>query len=114
MAVQTNNPNWPVVASATIAAYLCVTAAGALAGVSTTDDIVGVSQETGVSGDDVTLRLRSAGTSKVTVATSVTVGAVLYKAANGKLGTTATSSVAVARALEAASGDGSIIEVQFY
>lgn len=114
MAVQANNPTWPVAASATLVAYRCVTAAGAHAGVSTTDDIVGVAQEGGESGDDVTLRLRSAGTCKAMISEAVANNAVLYKAADGKLSVTSARSVAVARALEAGSGDGSIIEVQFY
>jgi hypothetical protein len=113
MAVQTNNPNIAILAAMAIVAYRCIGADGNHTDVDTTMDVIGVSQEHADAGDDVAVRRRQAGTCKATLATSCARGDVLYKAADGKLGTSASGSVAVAIALEAGSGDGSIIEVDF-
>lgn len=61
--------------------------------------------------DPVSVRLRSAsGTHKLTASKSIAAGALVYPVANGKI-TDASNATVVGRALEAASGDGSVIEV---
>lgn len=57
----------------------------------------------------------AAGTVQMVAADSFAVGAVVYTAANGKISDTqGTGAVAIGEALEAASGDGSIVEVLRY
>jgi hypothetical protein len=99
-----------ITASATLVPYRLVTAAGAYAGLSTTQDHVGVSMEHAASGESVTVRLPNAGTVKLTASEAIAAGAQLYKAADGKVSDTATDSVLIGIAITAASGDGSIFE----
>lgn len=61
-------------------------------------------------GDEVSVRLRTAsGTRKMTAAGAIGAGEIVYAAADGKIDDSGT--VVVGKALEAASGDASIIEV---
>lgn len=65
-------------------------------------------------GDDVPVRLRTAaGTYKMIAAAALTAGAEVYGDASGKVGTTNTNP-AIGQTLQAASGDGSIVEVLRY
>lgn len=71
----------------------------------------GFTLDAAASGDPVAISIANCpGTFKATMATSCSVGDLLYTAASGKLSTTP-SGPAVAMALDAATGDGSIIEV---
>ena len=85
-----------------------VSAAGA-----TDDDIGTTGTETFTAGDHVDVRLRSAsGTRKMVAAGAVAIGADLYAAASGKVNDVRLLGARyVGKALQAASGDGSIIEV---
>lgn len=114
MALQRNNPALTIQAAATVTEYRLITPAGIHAVVSTTDDVVGVAQEPAVSGGQIPVRLRSAGTCKLCVDGAIAVGGLVYKAAAGKGSPTSTSSVAIGRALQASAADGDIIEVQLY
>lgn len=110
MAAQTNNPGKTFLASATLPAYRLITAAGALCGADATADIVGVTQEPAASGTFVPTRFLAAGTAKMTAAVAISANALVYKAANGKIGTTNTNRL-VGIALEAATADNDVIEV---
>jgi hypothetical protein len=112
MATQTNAPNDVLDATAAVEVYRLVTASGAACALDTARDWVGVSQQkvTAAGTANLPIRLPVAGTCKVTASEAIVKGDLLYKAANGKVSKTATSSVAVGRAKEAASGDGSIFE----
>ena len=105
MSVQVNNPGISVLATATIAARRLVTPAGAYCDLDTTRDWVGAAQEPRVSGQYIPVRLTKAGTVVLVASEAIVAGDVVYKAANGKVSKTATSSVRVGIALEAASGD---------
>ena len=110
MAIQTNNPGRSFLASAALPAYRLTTAAGALCGADATADIVGVTQEPAASGTYVPTRFLFAGTCKMTASVAIAVGALVYKAANGKIGTTNTNRL-VGICLEAATADNDVIEV---
>lgn len=112
MALQRNNPAISLTAAATVTEYRMVTAAAIHSVVSTTDDVVGVAQEPAVSGGQLPVRLRNAGTCKLCVDGAIAVGGVVYKGAAGKGSPTSTGSVIVGRALQASAADGDIIEVQ--
>lgn len=63
-------------------------------------------------GEPITVRSLNAPTFKAKAAGAITAGAIVYGRADGEIDDVSTSSaVAVGRALEAASGAGSIIEV---
>lgn len=71
----------------------------------------GIVENNVASGGAAMIRLRTApGTRKVTVASSCSIGSYLYAAASGKVSTTK-SGPALYMALQAATGDGSIVEV---
>lgn len=110
MATQTNAPNVPIVASATIPAYTLVDGAGANTALNANRDWVGVAQEAATSGQTMPVRIAAAGTCKITASEAILVGDRLYKAASGRVSKTATSSVQVGVAITAASGAGSIFE----
>lgn len=111
MAVQTNNPAIDRPLSATVAAHRLITAAGAQCALDDNRDWIGASQQAGDSGDRIGVRLPSAGTMKLEASEAISSGDRVYKAADGKISATSTSSIAVGIALEAASGAGSIIEI---
>lgn len=65
-------------------------------------------------GDQVSVKLRCGpGTHILTASKSITAGALVYTDANGKI-TDAANAQVVGRALQAASGDGSQIEVNVF
>jgi hypothetical protein len=112
MSTQTDAPNLAIVATGTVGRHTLVTAAGVVQnGASVTRTHVGIAQQDYVTGDVMQVRMPHAGSAKVVASVAIAVGALLYYAANGKVGTTATSNTAVGIALTAASGDGSIIEM---
>lgn len=73
---------------------------------------IGIAEITCASGDPVTVRLHSApGTRKITASAAISAGAICYCAASGQFGATPISTgPGLYRAVEAASGSGSIIE----
>ncbi len=78
------------------------------------DDDVGTIEQAGLAANDiVALRHRTAqGTTKMVASGAITAGAKVYTAAGGKVTATwATSARLRGIALEAASGDGAVIEV---
>jgi hypothetical protein len=83
-----------------------------------TDEPVGVAQGVAEDGEDVTVRpLNQSGTVQMTAAGAITAGADVYAAASGKiqaLPATAGTYKKIGKALIAASGDGSVIEVLPY
>lgn len=87
---------------------------GVLALAGLTDREVGVLTARAESNDHAGVYLRSmAGTVQMVAADSFAVGAILYTAASGKVSDSALAgSFVVGRALEAASGDGAIVEVE--
>lgn len=74
---------------------------------------IGVTVDEAFNADEpVTVRPLTLGTFKVQAAGAITRGAIVYGRASGQVDDVSTSSaVAVGRALEAASGSGSLIEV---
>lgn len=75
------------------------------------EDYIGVTQHQADSGEQVTVRMANPeGTLKVAAGAAVSVGATVYGAADGKVSSTA-SGAPQGIALDAASGDGSVIEV---
>lgn len=111
MSTQTNNPGKAIQAAGTIAARRLVTAAGAYCALDTTRDWAGVSQEPRTIGQWIPVRFTKAGTCVMVASEAIVAGDVVYKAADGKVSKTATGSVRVGIALEAASGDGIEFEV---
>lgn len=98
----------------TIAQHLRVTlSSGELAVAGITAREVGTALQAVVDGDMCAVRLRTApGTTKMVASEAISSGAAVYTAASGKVSDTAAStSYYIGTALEAASGDGSIIEV---
>jgi len=76
------------------------------------EDYIGVTEKAAANEAPVAVRLRTAeGTVKVTAVEASAVGAVLYGGADGKVQDSSSGS-AIGIALEAASGDGSIIEME--
>lgn len=110
MSVQTNNPSIAITAGEALAAYRLIQQDGTYADGDSTVDHIGVNQFAQASGEEASVRLLTAGTCKMTAAEAITAGATVYKAADGKVGLTGANAV-VGIAMEAASGDGSIIEV---
>jgi len=75
------------------------------------DEPIGVTQYGVASGEQVAVNLLAHGkTMEMTASAAISAGAKIYAAANGKIGTTSTNR-RIGIALQAASGDGSIIEV---
>lgn len=72
---------------------------------------IGIAEYDAAIGDIVAVRLYGAGTMQMIASAAITQGAAVYGAANGKIGTTATSTTIVGNALEAAGADGDIIHV---
>ena len=104
MSVIHDNPGFTLRATAAIPKNRLVTLAGALCAANATDDMVGVSTDSAAIGELVPVRFRTAGTLRCTAAVAITAGAIVYKAADGKVGVTDTNAK-VGIALEAASGD---------
>ena len=95
----------------TVPQYARITAAGAVA--TATQQDVGTAMVGGVSGEVIAYSFANKqGTTKMIAATDVAAGAKVFGAANGKVSKTqATDSFLAGIALEAAAGDGVIIEV---
>jgi len=106
----TNSP-FTLTAGAAIAAFLRVKASGRtgyLAGAS--DYGVGTAIEGVASGKQVTVRLwEHGGTHKCVASAAISAGAKVYAAASGKIA--ATGTLLIGTALDAASGNNSVIEV---
>lgn len=84
--------------------------------VSTVRDHLGTVQNNPTAIDQETA-IRLAGgsrTCKVVASVAITINAEIYYAANGKVGLTSASNTKIGRALEAAAGDGSVIEALIY
>lgn len=78
-------------------------------------DIGTATRQTFAAGEDVTVKLRTAGgTHKMIAIEACAIGATLYTEANGKVqDTAATTAFQIGTALEAADADGDIIEVLY-
>ena len=76
---------------------------------------IGTAMEPAVSGDVISVRLRSAtGTHKMIAIEALAIGATLYTETDGKVqDTAATTAFQIGTALEAATADGDIIEVLY-
>lgn len=73
---------------------------------------VGIAQNDAVADQVVAVALvNTSGTQEMIAGSAITAGALVYPAASGKVNVTAGSNSPVGRALQAASGDGEIIEV---
>ena len=113
------NNNGPVTITlgGTVAKYALVKLVSGLGvvtgGVASEDNaLIGVAQESGVSGDDITVRPIIPGTvSDVLVGGAISLGARVFTAASGKGSATATSLTSAGIALEASTADGDIIPV---
>lgn len=104
-------------ASGTIAQYarVKVSGAGTVAEAGLAEKEIGTANEAAVSGDPVSVRLRTAsGTHKMIAKEALAVGATLYTEAGGKVQDTAeTTAFQVGTALEAATAENDIIEVLY-
>lgn len=113
MATQTNAPNLSINAGASLVRWRFVKADGTYCGVSATRTHVGVTQEDqATSGSPVSVRMPQAGTLKVEAAGAIAAAAAVFYDTNGRVGTTSASNTQVGVALQAASGAGSMIEIQ--
>lgn len=115
MTTQTNAPNISGIAGAAIVAYRMVkmdTATQTYVHCTATaaDVPVGVAQNGAATGEQVTIRLLTAGTFKGVVSSSCLKGAKLYTDAAGKLADVASTGRHVGYAMEAGSGDNSVVE----
>ena len=118
MAVQRKSPFAMTTGAASIAIYRLVKLSGATVihnTVASTDEPIGVTQAAqATSGSQVSVAdIKDGGTKKVTAAGAIAAGVDIFGAAVGKvaaLGAVAGTYLKVGKALEAASGDGSIIE----
>lgn len=106
-----DNPGMAIRATAAIPQYALVTALGALCAANATVDMIGVAMESRENGKLIPVRFLSAGSFPAIAAEAITVGALVYKAANGKVGLTNTNAL-VGVAMEAASADGDFISVK--
>ena len=112
-----NGPEVSVTLGGTVVKYALVKLASGLGvvtgGVASEDNtLVGVAQESGVSGDTVSVRAIIPGTvSDIIVGAAITKGARVFSAASGKGSPTATSLTSAGIALEASTADGDIIPV---
>lgn len=105
MSTQTNCTNGlNVTASAAVTARKLIKWDGSLCGLNATRDWIGQSQEPRASGEQIPVRTPYVGTAIGTASEAIVKGDPVYKAANGFLSKTATSSIQVGIALEAASG----------
>lgn len=113
-----SGPNRAFTAGAAIGAWLRVKfTAGKLALAGATDVAVGVTtQASAADGDKINVRLLNAqGTIKMTAGAAIAQFAEVWAGANGKLAAAAGGgALRLGIALEAASGDGSVIEVLTY
>jgi transketolase N-terminal domain/subunit len=96
----------PLKLTATVAEYTFVDLSGANA--TAAAYAFGIADQGGVSGDVIKTQVQ--GTSRMKAAAAIAKGALIEVGAGGQ-GTTKASGIAVARAMEAAAGPGSIIEV---
>ena len=111
MSIVHNNPGMTVVATAVIDRNRLVTRLGAHCGADAVNDVLGVSEASAAIGGTVPLRFKSAGTLRCVASVAITIDALVYKAAAGKVGLTGANAI-VGRALSAASGDNVEIIVQ--
>ncbi len=76
------------------------------------DDYVGVTLDAAASGGQVAVKLKraSCGTVEIEESASLTVNATVYGAADGKVGSASTGNDKYGKVLEAASGDGAVVE----
>ncbi len=96
-----NNPGMGILAGTDLAQYLLVKRDGTLCGADASRDWLGVTMEPKLAGDNVPVRFSTAGTIPCTAVEAITAGALVYKAALGKVGLTNTNAL-VGTALEAA------------
>lgn len=106
-----NNPGMTVRPAGALAQYRLVKYDGSYCGADATTDMLGVTMEPRNAGETTPVRFLTAGTVICTAAVAITAGALVYKAANGKVGLTNTNAL-VGIALEAASADGDFLEVK--
>jgi len=110
MATETESIVTFTAGEAITAAYLRVKASGRTVRLADASDYgIGCIQKACSSGDKVAIRLDAAGTSKMVASAAITAGAKVYAAASGKIA--ATGTLIVGTALDAASGNNSVIEV---
>ena len=94
----------------TVGQFLRTDASGTLCGI--TERGIGVATRSGVSGDAVSVALHSKpGTMKVIASAAISKDAIVYTAASGKVGASASTAFPLAIAMEAATADGDVIEV---
>tara|TARA_R110000868_G_C10895268_1_gene763907 strand:+ start:425 stop:787 length:363 start_codon:yes stop_codon:yes gene_type:complete len=108
---QFNDTGYQTVAlTETVGLFLRTDATGTLCGIA--ERGIGVACTAGVSGDAVSVALWSkAGTMKVVASAAISKDAIVYSAASGKVGATASTSYKLGIAIEAAGADGDIIEM---
>ncbi len=118
MSVQHNNPGMAILVGtgAAVTAWKLLKIDGTVCGLSTTKDVVGVTQEPRAASTTavpqyVPVRFLNAGSCKVMAAKAITAGTPVYKAAAGKITDGSTGSVRIGLSLEAATADGDIIEI---
>jgi hypothetical protein len=113
MATQTDLPSISILAGEALEAYRIAQRDGTYAD-ALSRNAIGITQEKVASADDVAVRMPAAGTSKVTAAAAVLIGAIVVSADDGKVQPIpATPGVYIQRgiAMQAASGNGSIFEI---
>lgn len=117
--LQSDNPGITITAGATLYMNRLVKADGTYCGVGTTHDWIGSTiapmsflGTTVASGERVGVRLPHAGTHRLTAAATIAIGDVVYKDANGTVGTTSSSNTRIGLALSAAAS-GDPVEVLF-
>lgn len=110
--VETNTKTFT--AGAAIAKYLRVhLSSGKLAASGITQREIGTIEDASFADGDVrAVRLASAaGTCKMVASAAISQGALVYTAASGKVGPSASTAFVIGTALEAAAADGDVIEV---
>jgi hypothetical protein len=115
-----NSPNRSFIATEAIGINVRVKLAAAVGGeaavaiAGAAEDYIGVTETPIASGKAVSVRLKnSSGTARFTAASSFAYGAQVYGVAAGKVDDVASGNLLVGTALEAASGDGSQVEVLY-
>jgi hypothetical protein len=79
------------------------------------DREIGIAQNNAVSGEPVTVRLRTAmGTHKAIAAAAITRGAQVFSAAAGRVSVSATGAFNLGQALETSTAAGDIIEIMYF